>query len=256
MRAVTPADPTPQHPCPPQCVDSASAAESPTRAATQPDALPSMVRGATGAGDWERVATLARLYAGHSAFRLPVASNGHTALHLASHAGALDAVSSLLQAGAAIDAQDARRATPLHLAASRGHVHVVRVLLASNAALQRDDAGKTPLHAAAWAAHADVVAELLPRAQAQGVVDAVGADGRAALHCAGLSTDKAIADKLLDAGADTDLVDNEGRSALDGAASLALASGSKDVVDVLRAAGARSATQIGAAHRATDQHTS
>lgn len=208
------------------------------------DSVPAELRAAARAGDWTRVATLATAHPGHSCLRLPVASGGHTALHLAATAGAADATRALLTAGSQADAADARGATALHLAAAGGHATTIRALLDGGATIVRDAAGKTPLHAAAWAGRTAALAELLPAASAAGALDAVGADGRAALHCAGLSTDAALADALLEAGASADLVDAQGRTPLDWAETLARASGERVVAARMRAAGARSATEI------------
>ena len=75
---------------------------------------------------------------------------GRCALHYSSWNGLLEPTLALLAAGASVDVRSGdRRSTPLHLAAGMNHPAVVRALLAHGAALDALDADKwTPLHLA------------------------------------------------------------------------------------------------------------
>jgi uncharacterized protein len=70
---------------------------------------------------------------------------GDTPLHIASIWGDQDAVVTLLDAGAEIDAQGEHGYTPLHEAVEQGHRSVVKALLARGASPDiRNDNGLTP----------------------------------------------------------------------------------------------------------------
>ena len=66
---------------------------------------------------------------------------GHTALHWASANGHVDAVTWLLDAGAAVDARNSGDSTPLHSAAGSGHAAVVSLLLSRGADSALGDSG-------------------------------------------------------------------------------------------------------------------
>lgn len=98
---------------------------------------------------------------------------GRTALHWAADQGHLDVVHSLLKAGACIDLQSKKKATPLMLAALRGNEEIVRFLLGAGAdktnrtsypndSQQRDHHWRsTALHSAAAGGHLGVVSALV-----------------------------------------------------------------------------------------------
>ena len=136
---------------------------------------------------------------------------GWTALHHAAKGGHEAAVLLLLQAGAAVDAVDYMRTTPLMLAARGNHDRVVSLLLTSGADAVRAEAsiwpnnnGRTALHWASYYGHAAAAAALCehvaaaPRAHDEpeqtgmgsatsrpnGVLGAVDALQRSALHWA------------------------------------------------------------------------
>lgn len=89
--------------------------------------------------------------------------DGWTALMWASARGHLDIVEALLASAADVHRTIIdKRAGALHLAAQNGHVNVVRALLARGAAVNAVDArGATPLHLAAYQGHPEVVRLLL-----------------------------------------------------------------------------------------------
>lgn len=89
---------------------------------------------------------------------------GSTDIGRAAATGKVDAVESLLEAGADINSIDAAGQTPLQLAASKGNVEMVRVLLEDGADLDLPEArlGLGALHIAAQLGHADIV-DLLVR---------------------------------------------------------------------------------------------
>lgn len=63
--------------------------------------------------------------------------NGETALHVAARHGNLNGISSLLDAGANVDAVSSRAWTPLHLACRYGCANIVLVLIRSGANVDR-----------------------------------------------------------------------------------------------------------------------
>lgn len=215
--------------------------------ATSPDTIPAQLRAAHRAQDWTAFSVIARANRGHPCLNeSPHGNNtgGHTYLQLVSACGEADACRALLEAGVDKDVADARGSTALHLAATRGHVEVIKVLLQYGAKLRLNHANKTPLHDAAWAGHTECVVLLVPVASNAGLLDAVGNDGRVALHCASLCTDPKIVDALLNAGANPDVVDLRGRTPLDWARDLMKASGDATVAEHLQNAGAHASQDL------------
>ncbi|CAJ0923262.1 unnamed protein product, partial [Mesorhabditis belari] len=73
-----------------------------------------------------------------------------TSLHCAAARGHLECVTSLLDAGAPVDALDQTGQTALHLALRRGHVDIALLLITRGCSLnERDQSGDTALHLAA-----------------------------------------------------------------------------------------------------------
>jgi ankyrin repeat protein len=88
----------------------------------------------------------------------------NTALHYAAASGSKSSVRILLQAGAAVTAQQAQGLTALHWAAHKGHVDALSLLLDHMAPLNASaEEGATPLHLAANRGHLAAVRILLER---------------------------------------------------------------------------------------------
>ncbi|CUG06483.1 ankyrin repeat protein, putative [Bodo saltans] len=85
-----------------------------------------------------------------------------TPLHAAAAYGNVDAISSLIDAGASLLSQDANGWTPLHAASSMGHLSAVKVLIERDwyAGVIQARNRATPLHCAALFGHPDVLVAL------------------------------------------------------------------------------------------------
>ncbi len=129
-----------------------------------------------------------------------------TPLLSASSAGALPVVRRLVAAGARLDARTSAGGTPLHYAASKGREHVAAFLVEQGASLTATDKrGDTPLHKAA---RSPSVAKMLLAKGAS--PNKTNKTGRTALHEAAEDGKGDVCKLLLEAGADADLVDQEG----------------------------------------------
>jgi hypothetical protein len=140
--------------------------------------------------------------------------SGRGALHHAARAGDLEAVRTLLAAGAPVSGPRGK-AHPLHEAAAAGALDVVDVFLAAGAKVDvLDDVGRrTPLHRAAAMGHLDVVERLL---EAGARVDREGGvlreEGRRTpLHDAAEGGRREVVERLLQAGARADRSTSAGR---------------------------------------------
>ncbi|XP_066980457.1 uncharacterized protein [Macrobrachium rosenbergii] len=166
-------------------------------------------------------------------------------LHHACARGQLNIASLLIERGADVNIEDSNKTTPLHSACFHGHSRIASLLIDSNANVNaQDQRGNTPLHSAVLGGHAELVNLLLERncdttiANKEGqyfthlvnefLVTAVDSSkvaqvvsllkGRAApntrdpygytvLCQAAFKGDMLVAEALLDAGADPNLVD-------------------------------------------------
>lgn len=101
-----------------------------------------------------------------------------TRLHQAAREGDEEAVKSLLNAGADINAKDINEVTPLHEAALWGHKEVIELLLDYGADIEaHTDNGWTPLHSAVNRGVIDAVGLLLKRGAKVNDNRAQNADG-------------------------------------------------------------------------------
>jgi ankyrin repeat protein len=134
-----------------------------------------------------------------------VDDRGRTALHRAAIHGRTEVIHLLLQSGADVDAADARGGRPLHEAATWGHPEAARLLLASGADVNATDyGGWTPLHLAAYRKKGDVFRLCM----AEGAdVNARDGYGRSALHCVAQMGGREECRLLLENGAVVDMQD-------------------------------------------------
>jgi len=196
-------------------------------------------------GKTEEIGDLLSQGADVHAMRQP---EGKTALHLAAHAGALDAIETLVFASADPDLVDRDDRTSLHIAALNGHAHVVKYLVseASAAPNMLDKNDQTALHFACIGGYLDVCAELI---EFQAYVEVDTVSNLQPLHFAALSGHTAIAKLLLHHGADINCLCAEDlQSPLHCAASR----GHAEVVSLLIAKGAE--VDIRNASNATPLH--
>lgn len=110
------------------------------------------------------------------------------------------------------DSSDQR--SPLVLAAITGRIPVLKQLIQAGADVNGNSAGLTPLLAATrdtWSGRFDVVMSLLTNGANVGIRDAKGVS---ALHGAACSSDPALLQLILEAGAEVDVLDDQGFSPL------------------------------------------
>lgn len=187
-------------------------------------------------------------------------------LHLAAQNGDLKMARLLIDHGArpAIKAKDDLGFAPLHIAASLGHIGLAELLLRSGAHVEsRDALGQTPLFVAATAVQSDMMSFLIerganPNARLEGGVnllaalavaqdresvqllldmgaDPNGESSQKPILEAAKNDDVELVQALLDHGADAEVVDLSGATALE----IALRQGNEEVVTLLRRYGAR-----------------
>jgi len=175
-------------------------------------------------------------------------SDGRSKLHHAAVAGRVGVVRALVAAGALVNTQDEAGFTPLHSAASAGHDEVCAVLLSAGAEPNaRNENGATPLHYALSKGHGVTAVTLLEARAEPTLLDKYGAtplhracsagrseavrtvcsllpvhvlnladrDGNTATHLAAAELFESILADLVDAGADVDALNMEGKSPLD-----------------------------------------
>ena len=163
-----------------------------------------------------------------------------TPLHVAAaHARDPAVITTLVRAGADVNARDNSDSTPLHAAAETGTAGVVRALLEAGAEVDARPRryvwffgpGRTPLHNAASNPDPEVAAALL---DAGADVGSRGPGGVSPLHSAATRGNAAVAALLLDAGADVNARSSTGLTPLHHAAG----SRSSDLIEMLLEAGA------------------
>ncbi len=161
-----------------------------------------------------------------------------TVLHLAAESGHRNSVLRLLHAGASPNARDGiNNWIPLFFAIENGHTEIATLLFAAGSHLYYFDYSvRTALHFACWSQNVEIVRVLLTQ---QGRWDGINVNaqdtiGRTPLMHAALFGNLEIVDMLLNAGADPNLLTEQGISAIGYAA----IDGHTAIIQRLRAAGA------------------
>lgn len=140
--------------------------------------------------------------------------NGRTPLHVAARSGWIEAMQLLLQAGVDIEAKDCKLCTPLHVAS---HFQKIRILLQNKANPgSKDVNGATPLHYACKNFYTDEGIKMLAKANAD--VNAVDNSGSTAMHWAAAVGYAETVSVLLNMGADPNVLNLDGESAMEVAA--------------------------------------
>ncbi|CAK8998212.1 Ankyrin-2 (ANK-2) (Ankyrin-B) (Brain ankyrin) (Non-erythroid ankyrin) [Durusdinium trenchii] len=198
-------------------------------------------------------------------------NEGLTPLLLAAARGHVEIVKELIQAGASNDVKDNAGRTALHFAAREGHMEIVKELLAAGATKDvQDNEGHTVLHSAAKEGHAEIVKELLAAGATKEIQDN---NGKTAADLAWKEGETEIVElledpaetlarwtvlkaaekgrldvlkALLEQGADKDLKDDEGKTAL----YWAVQKDSMQMVQALLATGAAKDIQTNLGHTA------
>lgn len=144
-------------------------------------------------------------------------ATGCTVLHGAALEGHASTVALLVALGCKIDSVDAAQSTPLLLAAGNGHAHAVRVLIDAGADVKVVDTCKrTALNRAALAGNGEAVSALI---SAGANLQAQDFDAHTPLISSAVNGNEIIVKLLMDSGALIEAVDNKGRTALTHASS-------------------------------------
>ena len=162
-------------------------------------------------------------------------NHSNTTLHEAVDLKHPDLVQVLIDAGADIEEEDSEGHTPLLLACKEGCLDIVKVLVQAGAKLRvKDNDGNTCLSVASREGHTETVRYLVGLGQVD-VNQLGGCHKSTALHKAVRQNHVDAVQVLIDAGADIDKKDSEGRTPLLHACSR----GCLDTVKVLVQAGAK-----------------
>jgi ankyrin repeat protein len=178
--------------------------------------------------------SMAKLLRAHSAdVSIPVWCDGYTPLHIAVHQKHLDMVEFLLQEKANVNQKDSLGRTPLHIAALVAHVDIAKCLLGYKAevnitrtssdihlAPSAEQRFETPLHVAAQSDYpfvsvAKSVAFIKILKEYKVDFDAVDYLGQTPLHRAAANGHYLIVRQLLQYGAKSEIVDNNGCKPID-----------------------------------------
>ena len=101
--------------------------------------------------------------------------DGMTLLHVCCKGGHLEAVRTLINKDAKVEAKTQRGLTPLHLAARSGHLEVVKLLMDEGSDVNiKDNFNRTPLLWAAQQGRLEVVRHLVRNGAGVGIKDKYG----------------------------------------------------------------------------------
>jgi ankyrin repeat protein len=144
-------------------------------------------------------------------------AEGRMALHLAAHDGYEGIVALLLSRGESVDVRDRLGRTALHHAAFRNRRSIAFLLIKNGASVnardkEEDAFNATPLHYAAQQGAGSVGTLLIDRCAD---VNARGKAGKTPLHLASVLGQQKAVLMLLAGGANSALVDSDGRNARD-----------------------------------------
>ena len=158
---------------------------------------------------------------------------GDSLLMTAIKNGQMDILMLLIERGADVNLANVARVTPLMAAAYYGRPAMARILIDKKADVNAvDQMQKTAMVYAAGTGQTDIVIMLLKTGATSGItVNTVYPNGLTALMWAGASGHLATVQALLDQGADVNMVDNRGKTALQ----MADENSQLDVVKLLKA---------------------
>ncbi|KAH0629169.1 hypothetical protein JD844_011037 [Phrynosoma platyrhinos] len=136
---------------------------------------------------------------------------GRTALHHAVHSGHIEMVNLLLNKGANLNTCDKKERQPIHWAAFLGHLEVLKLLVARGADVTcKDKKGYTLLHTAAASGQIEVVKHLLRLGVEASPIDEPNSFGNTALHIACYMGQDAVANELVNYGANVNQPNEKG----------------------------------------------
>lgn len=157
---------------------------------------------------------------------------GRTPLHLAAENGHRETVKTLVLNRANVNAREERLFTPLHMSAAKGHREVVEILLTHGAGIGVPNTkGETALHLAAGNGHKELVQSLLSEGADPSIVNHAG---YIPLHTAAEMGETGTVEVFVGEGSQIDVKSSSGT-----ALQLASKHGHKEVVKILKAAGAQ-----------------
>ncbi|MFB0553330.1 MAG: ankyrin repeat domain-containing protein [Phycisphaerae bacterium] len=137
---------------------------------------------------------------------------GRTPLHFAVEQGYEDVTKCVIENGTDINLADKYGATPLHWAARQGDKAIAQLLIDSGAVMDaKDTVGRTPLYYAARKGRGNVAALLVAN---RANLDIQDKWSWTPLHIAAFCAWESVVVPLLEGGADPNIVNNRGRTAL------------------------------------------
>lgn len=162
----------------------------------------------------------------------------YTLLHHAAENGQAGAINALISHGANVDAKNVNGQTPMHRAAQLGHTEAVKALLEAKANPNTlDKSGLTPLMYAALSGQTQTATLIAEHDREK--INQANNNGNTALMIAVLHGKKETALALITAGANPNLQNKEGKTALD-----MVPADNKELRDALSQAGCKTSEQL------------